>query len=397
MEKVKMVQLKDVCEFINGDRGVNYPKADELVDEGIPFINAGHIQNGSISFEDMNYITQEKYDKLSSGKVNKGDIVYCLRGSLGKHATITFDTGAVASSLVIMRPRTIILSDYLAYVLDSTSINTQMIKANNGSSQPNLSATSVKEFVVPLPSLKMQEKIISIMDKAKSLVTMRRQQIQGCDELIKSQFIEMFGDPVFNTMNWETKKVGDFCFVTKLAGFEYTKYIQYKDSGDVIMIRGLNVKNNKLKLDDVYYIDSSISDLLSRSQLKENDIVMTYVGVNIGDVALVDGNNRYHLAPNVAKISANSFNEINPLFFVNLMAFNKSNFASNATNTAKQALNMDKIRKLEVMFPPIELQNQFAQFVQQIDKLKFGMEQSLKELEDNFDSLMQRAFKGELF
>ena len=196
---------------------------------------------------------------------------------------------------------------------------------------------------------------------------------------------------------WELKNVGDFCFVTKLAGFEYTQYIKYQDYGDVIMVRGLNVKNNKLKLDDIYYIDTSTSDLLPRSQLKENDIVMTYVGVNIGDVALVDGNNRYHLAPNVAKISPNSFDEINPIFFVNLLSFNKRNFASNATNTAKQALNMEKIRRLHVMIPPIELQNEFAQFVQQVDKLKFGMEQSLKELQDNFDSLMQRAFKGELF
>jgi type I restriction enzyme S subunit len=202
----------------------------------------------------------------------------------------------------------------------------------------------------------------------------------------------MFGDPVSNTMGWKTTLVGEICFVTKLAGFEYTDYINYKDHGDVIMIRGLNVKNQKLKLDDIYWIDADVSDMLPRSQLKENDIVMTYVGVNIGDVALVDGENRYHLAPNVAKISPSSFDEINPIFFVNLLAFNKSNFAANATNTAKQALNMEKIRKLTVMLPPMPLQNQFAAFVEQVDKSKLAVNKCLKKAEYLKAALMQKYF-----
>lgn len=158
------------------------------------------------------------------------------------------------------------------------------------------------------------------------------------------------------------------------------------------MIRGLNVKDKKLKLDDIYYIDSSVSDMLPRSQLNENDIVMTYVGVNIGDVALVDGNNRYHLAPNVAKISPNNHDSLNSVFFVNLLAFNKENYASNATNTAKQALNMNKIRKLPVMLPPIELQNQFVSFVVQVDKSKSAVKQSIEKLETLKKSLMQEYF-----
>lgn len=202
----------------------------------------------------------------------------------------------------------------------------------------------------------------------------------------------MFGDPVINTLGWKQTTVGNLCFVTKLAGFEYTDYIHYQDSGDVIMIRGLNVKDKKLKLDDIYYIDSSVSDMLPRSQLKENDIVMTYVGVNIGDVALVDGNNRYHLAPNVAKISPNNFDLLNPVFFVNLLAFNKDNYASNATNTAKQALNMNKIRKLSVMLPPLVLQTQFADLVTKVDQQKSTVQKSIDKLETLKKSLMQEYF-----
>ncbi len=222
------------------------------------------------------------------------------------------------------------------------------------------------------PTIAEQRNIADIFDKIISLVQLHYLQIADLDMLVKSRFIELFGDPVSNTKSIPVTEIAKKFFVTKLAGFEYTKYIKYQDSGDVIMVRGLNVKDKKLKLDDVYYIDSEVSDKLPRSQLKENDIVMTYVGVNIGDVALVDAKNKYHLAPNVAKISPYDINETNPVFFVYLLAFNKENFAGNATNTAKQALNMEKIRKLQIILPKIELQNQFADFVAQVDKSEFG-------------------------
>ena len=186
----------------------------------------------------------------------------------------------------------------------------------------------------------------------------------------------MFGDPIRNNMNWEIKKVGDIAFVTKLAGFEYTQYINYQDEGEVVVVKGLNVKEKKLKLDNVSYIDKETSDLLPRSQLKKNDLVMTYVGINIGDVALVDGKNRYHLAPNVAKISLLKESNINPVFMVNLLYMSRILFSSGATSTAKQALNMGRIREIDIMMPPVELQNQFADFVKQVDKLKFEIEKS---------------------
>lgn len=395
---IKNVRLGDICEFINGDRGKNYPSGKDFVPKGIPFINAGHIVDNKISFGNMNYITKEKYEALGSGKIQKNDILYCLRGSLGKNAIVDINEGAIASSLVILRPKKdIVNTDYLLIYLNSKEIEEQINKANNGSSQPNLSAKSVKEFKILLPSYDFQKKISKVLLKAQELIDKRKEQIEALDELVKSKFIEMFGDPISNPINWEIKKVGDIAFVTKLAGFEYTQYINYKDEGEVIVVKGLNVKEKKLKLDNVSYIDKETSDLLPRSQLKENDLVMTYVGINIGDVALVDGINRYHLAPNVAKISLLEEVDINPVFMVNLLYMSRTLFSSGATSTAKQALNMGRIREIDIMIPPVELQNKFADFVNQVDKLKADMEKSLKELEDNFNSLMQKVFKGEVF
>lgn len=106
-------KLGELGLFINGDRGKNYPSKNTLVESGIPFINAGHIQNGIINLSEMNYITEEKFNLLGSGKVKPNDILYCLRGSLGKTAIVkNITTGAIASSLVIIRPYDSSKSEY---------------------------------------------------------------------------------------------------------------------------------------------------------------------------------------------------------------------------------------------------------------------------------------------
>ena len=206
------VKLGDISVLINGDRGKNYPSQGDIVPDGdIPFVNAGHISGQNISFDKMNYISKEKYDQLNSGKFQKGDILYCLRGSLGKKAVIKDAmNGAIASSLVIIRTNPEIVDvDYLMFALDSPSIQEQLIKANNGSSQPNLSAASVREYAVDLPDRRMQEEIVEKLSKARNIIKKRQQELQKLDTLIKSRFVEMFGDAVANPMHWPVKKLKD--------------------------------------------------------------------------------------------------------------------------------------------------------------------------------------------
>lgn len=158
----KYVNLEDVCVFINGDRGKNYPSADKISKDpsGIPFINAGLLINNTVDWKNMNYISEDTYNKLGSGKIQKEDILYCLRGSLGKHSIIDFDgKGAIASSLVILRAdKSKIQPDFLLIQLGMDEILRQQNQANNGSSQPNLSAGSVKKYIIKLPSLELQNK-----------------------------------------------------------------------------------------------------------------------------------------------------------------------------------------------------------------------------------------------
>lgn len=171
---VPAVKLGSVCRMINGDRSKNYPSSNDFVSDGIPFINAGHLQNRQVDFSAMNYITVKKFNSLSQGKVQLNDVLYCLRGSLGKHAIVTFDRGAVASSLVILRcDKGKILPRYLLYAIETYDIEKQTKASSNGSSQPNLSASSVKDFEIILPQIADQQKFVSFVsqiDKSKAVV-----------------------------------------------------------------------------------------------------------------------------------------------------------------------------------------------------------------------------------
>ena len=165
-DNVPTAKLGDVCRMINGDRGKNYPSGDDFVENGVPFVNAGHLQNRKVDFCDMNYITEEKFNLLSQGKMQEGDILYCLRGSLGKHGLVDFERGAVASSLVILRcNQEQVLPQFLLYALETPEIELQLKAANNGSSQPNLSAASVKAYDIKLPTIEQQKQFVSFVEQ----------------------------------------------------------------------------------------------------------------------------------------------------------------------------------------------------------------------------------------
>lgn len=201
-------KLGEVATFINGDRGKNYPSAKDFVESGVPFINAGHLNNGIINYDKMNYITINKYNSLGSGKIIKNDILFCLRGSLGKYAIVAEDSmGAIASSLVIIRPFQNADNRFIAHFLSSAKIKEYIANNNNGSSQPNLSAKSVASFIIPLPTLSTQLAIVSELDKINELIRLKKEQLKDFDNLAQSLFYEMFGDPVENEKGWEVKKL----------------------------------------------------------------------------------------------------------------------------------------------------------------------------------------------
>lgn len=170
--------LGGLAHFINGDRSKNYPSKNFRVEIGVPFINAGHLVNGDVSLDGMDYITEQHFDLLGGGKVERGDVLYCLRGSLGKSAVVTsIERGAIASSLLIIRPSDRILGGFLYAYLTSPLGALMISKYDNGSAQPNLSAANVKKYLVPLPPLAEQRRIVAKVDQLMALVDQLETQL----------------------------------------------------------------------------------------------------------------------------------------------------------------------------------------------------------------------------
>ena len=186
-------KLGEVCQFENGDRGKNYPNKSEYVDSGIPWINTGHIQpDGTLSRSEMNYISREKFESLRSGKIQSGDLVYCLRGAtLGKTALVDpFTVGAVASSLVIIRPGGLLDCHYLYYFLTSSRGKGLIKLYDNGAAQPNLGAKSVAKYTITLPKISEQKAIVhnltSLATEAQRLEAIYKQKLTILTELKQS-------------------------------------------------------------------------------------------------------------------------------------------------------------------------------------------------------------------
>ncbi len=167
--KWKVCVLNNVVEILNGDRGFNYPSSNDMKAYGVPFINTGNIKDGYVSFDDMEYITKEKYNALGGGKIKKHDILFCLRGSIGKFAYVNFNCGAPASSLCIIRGLSAIKSKFLFYSLSSNASIESVKQLNSGSSQPNISAKELKTIDIKIPSSLSEQQaiadILTAMDK----------------------------------------------------------------------------------------------------------------------------------------------------------------------------------------------------------------------------------------
>jgi type I restriction enzyme S subunit len=162
------VRFGSLVKLINGDRGKNYPNKAEYVEKGVPFINTGHIDpNGFLSKKRMNFITKEKFDSLGSGKIKINDLVYCLRGAtMGKTAIVNpFEKGAIASSLVIVRPSSNINNKFAYYFLISPQAKDLITRFDNGSAQPNLSAKSLAMYPLCLSSVEEQIEIVRLVEQ----------------------------------------------------------------------------------------------------------------------------------------------------------------------------------------------------------------------------------------
>ncbi len=190
---------------------------------------------------------------------------------------------------------------------------------------------------------------------------------------------------------WKECKLGEIATITKLAGFEFTKYIKYNETGEIIALRALNLRNGRLDLTEVKHIDKSVSDSLPRSKLYKGEILFTYTGNGYGDCALVDEDDKYHLAPNICKISPNKkIVDSNFLFqTIRSNAFYKqvSNYIG---GSSQPTIPMETIRQLKVKLPPLPTQQKIAAILSSLDdKIELN-----NKINTNLEQQAQAIFKN---
>lgn len=193
------------------------------------------------------------------------------------------------------------------------------------------------------------------------------------------------------TDEWEQRKLGEICKVTKLAGFEFTKYVNYSNTGSILAIRGINVKKGKFNLQDVKYIDNSNFSRLSRSKLQEGDILFTYVGT-IGNSAIVPKNVNWYLAPNVCLIRPQDKNSSFISYLIQSDRFQHEEIPKWITTSSQPALSMENIRKFKIILPLNSEQQKISSLVSKIDKLITLQQRKEKQIKLLKKAMLQTLF-----
>lgn len=253
-----------------------------------------------------------------------------------------------------------VLNRYIYHLLLNNQ--NQLASKVRKASIPRLSRSAIENLVIPIPPLDVQCEIVRILDNFTNLtaeLTARKtQHAYYRDKLLKAE------------TNAYKYKLGEIATVTKLAGFEFTNYVTYSENGNIIALRGLNVKNGRLDLHDVKYVDKSDFSKLERSKLHIGDMLFTYVGT-VGQVAIVDEEDKYYLAPNVALIRCNKevlLPQYMKYYFQTTRFWDKQ-IRRLLQSSSMQNIPMEKIRKFEIAVPPLDVQNRIVNVLDNFEKI----------------------------
>ncbi|ALP91026.1 restriction endonuclease subunit S [Clostridium butyricum] len=392
----EILRLKDVCE-INGGYAF---KSSNFNNKGINIIRIGDIYDNRVNISESTVSIDANINDYSKFIISKGDILVALSGATtGKYGIYDYNEKSLLNQRVAkIKPNEKVKNKYLYHYMNKLQNN--IYDSALGCAQPNISPSEIGEMNIYVPNIYIQEKVIAILDKSQELINKRKAQIEALDELVKSQFIEMFGNPSINNRGWIEDRLSTV--VTKIENGKSFVCESFNRSNDYPAILKLsavtygiyNANENKALTDESLFI----SDV----EVKGGDLLFTRKNTPelVGMSAFV-----YDTEPNLMMpdlifrfVTNENINKIYLWKLINHSLFReKVKALSNGSAKSMSNISKQRLMELNIPMPPIELQNQFADFVKQTDKLKFEMEKSLKELEDNFNSLMQKAFNGQLF
>lgn len=381
---------------------------NQYTQQGVKLLNVANLKNGEVFLDNTErYISEEEaYGKYKHFLAEEGDLIIASSGikveyfdrKMGfvkkEHLPLCMNTSTIRFKTLDKEHLNI---KYFAYFLKTDYFKKQISRLITGSAQLNFGPSHLRKIKVIVPPINIQNKIVQVLDKAQQLIDKRKEQIEALDELVKSKFIEMFG-----SQKYPLVKAEDICeYITKGTTPKSSEIIEeYND--DLIpylKVYNLSFDGSMLFDEKAQYITlETHNKFLARSKVYPNDILMNIVGPPLGKFAIVPNTfSEWNINQAIAIFRAT--NKVNPIYLLYSLKQPKvlKPFIDSAVGIRQQNLSLLQCRNLEIQLPPLSLQNQFADFVNKVNKLKSEMEKSLKELEDNFNSLMQKSFKGELF
>ena len=358
MEIKKLGELGEI--FI----GLTY-KPDDVTEDGIVVLRSGNIQDGELDFQDLVRVNCNVKEKLF---VKDGDILMCSRNGsarlVGKSAIIK----DLPENMTFGAFMTVIRTDknsYLQYFFKSPYFKRQL-KGSATTTINQITRNMLIDVEVPILYEEKSSKIVSILKKTESIIKARKQQLEQLDELIKSQFVEMFGDPVINPKGWTQSTLRQIA-KEKLSYGSGASAVEY--DGKCRYVRITDITNQGDLSNDI----KSPNEYDKKYILNDGDILFARSGATVGKTLLykkIYGECIY--AGYLIRLVPNKELVIPEYVFHYTKTDYYSNFiASNMKVVAQPNINAQQYGDLEIGLPPLELQNQFATFVQQTDKLKF--------------------------
>lgn len=302
---------------------------------------------------------------------------------------------SVIGTMQYIIPNVGINVSYLAYAME----HMDLAKYYTGATIPHIYFKDYYKEELQAHSEEEQRKIAAVLDKVSDLISLRKRQFEKLDELVKARFVESFGEPIANPMGWPVKTLKELSILITNGNTPKGGSENYVDNG-IVFLRSQNVWRNLIDLSDVAYIDEDTHKSMQKSSVCNNDILITKTGrINTENSSL--GRAALYTGPdNSANINGHIYlvrlsEAVVPQYVVTILtgeAYRKYIRKVCVGGIDKRQINLDQVEEFPIIIPPKPLQKQFAEFVEQVDKLKLSVQNSLDQLEILKKALMQKYF-----
>ena len=373
------VKLGEVCDVRDGTHD-----SPSYVETGYPLVTSKNIVDGNLDLSVVNYIEKQDYEKINErSKVDCGDIIMPMIGTIGNPFIVgDYNEFAIKNVALIKFPKDNILNKYVFYYLQSGAFERYVKAKNKGGPQKFLSLGDIRNIEIELLSLDEQENIVTIFDKVTELIALRKQQLSKLDELVKARFVELFGDK-----GYPEDTLLNLCNIIDYRG----KTPEKVESG-LPFITAKNVRMHQMNLEPREYISKETYDkVMIRGFPKEGDVVFT-TEAPLGNVCRIPHfDTEFYIGQRIVTLQTEKLEPIYLEYALSSDDF-KTKYMGKSSGSTVTGIRVRLLEQLTIPVPPMELQEQFAAFVEQTEKSKLAIQQSLDKLELLKKSLMQEYF-----